>query len=60
MKPEQQHQLFQSVQELIEKAKLSIVRNVNSTMVMTYFQIGRMIVEDEQSGASYRNTEVIQ
>lgn len=53
MKPEQQIQLFQSVQELIEKAQQSIVRNVNSTMVNTYFQIGRMIVDDEQGGVSY-------
>jgi len=53
MKPEQQHQLFQSVQELIEKAQQSIVRSVNSTMVATYFQIGRMIVEDEQQGKAY-------
>lgn len=53
MKPEKQHQVFQSVQELIEKTQQSIVRNVNSTMVATYFQIGRMIVEDEQQGKAY-------
>jgi len=52
MKPEQQA-LFLSVQELIENAKSSIIRNVNSTMVITYFQIGRMIVEDEQKGEAY-------
>lgn len=53
MKPERQLQLFQSVQELIEKAQQSIVRYVNTTMVATYFQIGRMIVEDEQQGKAY-------
>lgn len=53
MKPAEQQKLFLSVQELIENAKRSIVRNVNSTMVVTYFQIGRMIVEDEQKGAAY-------
>ncbi|HEY8929555.1 MAG TPA: PDDEXK nuclease domain-containing protein [Mucilaginibacter sp.] len=52
MKPEQQL-LFRSVQELIEQAKQNIVRNVNSTMVMTYYQIGRMIIEDEQNGATH-------
>lgn len=40
MKPEQQNQLFKSVQELIEKAQLSIVRNVNFTIVFTHFEIG--------------------
>ncbi|WP_253187518.1 DUF1016 N-terminal domain-containing protein, partial [Mucilaginibacter polytrichastri] len=53
MKPAAQQELFLSVQELIEQAKRSIVRNVNSTMVSTYFQIGRMIVEDEQQGKTY-------
>lgn len=53
MRLDQSDQLFQSVQELIEKARQSIVRKINSTMVTTYFQIGRMIVEDEQGGSSY-------
>jgi len=50
MKQNQVNQLFQSVRVLIEEAQNYIVRNVNSTMVFTYFQIGRMIVEDEQNG----------
>lgn len=43
-------QLFQSIKSLVETAKSSIVRNINSTMLLTYFQIGKMIVEDEQQG----------
>ena len=42
--------LFQSVKILIEKAQQNVVRNVNTTMLLTYFEIGRMIVEDEQQG----------
>lgn len=42
--------LFQSVRLLIEVARRQIVRNVNSVMVYTYFQIGRMIVEEQQGG----------
>ena len=42
--------LYSSVKHLIENAKNNIVRNINMTMIMTYFQIGEMIVEDEQSG----------
>ena len=44
--------LYQSIKSLIEKSKAQIVRNVNSTIILTYFEIGRMIVEDEQSGSS--------
>lgn len=44
--------LFQLVRELIENTQKLIVRNVNTTIVFTYFQIGRMIVEDQQEGKS--------
>src|SRR5262245_18146266 len=44
--------LYQSIKSLIEQSKAHIVRDVNSTIVVTYFEIGKMIVEDEQSGAS--------
>jgi len=53
MMPAEQQKLFRSVQELIENARSSVVKQVNSTMVLTYFQVGRMIIEDEQGGASY-------
>ena len=35
---------------LLQSAKSKIVRSVNQTMVITYFQIGKMIVEEEQDG----------
>jgi DUF1016 N-terminal domain len=44
--------LYLSIKALIEQSKSQIVRNVNTTIVLTYFEIGKMIVEDEQSGAS--------
>lgn len=53
MEHKNQNILFQSVQELIEKAQSNIVRNVNSAMVLTYLQIGKMIVEDEQKGKAF-------
>lgn len=43
-------QLFQSIKQLIEDAQQHVVRNINTTMLITYFEIGRMIVEDEQQG----------
>lgn len=42
--------LFQQVVELLQNARQQVLRTVNSTMVYTYFQIGRIIVEEEQSG----------
>ena len=43
-------ELFQSIKTLIQEARKDIVRNINTTMLITYFEIGRMIVEDEQKG----------
>ncbi|MCL4856761.1 MAG: YhcG family protein [Flavobacteriales bacterium] len=36
--------------ELLHSARQQIVRNVNFIMVQTYFEIGRMIIEEEQNG----------
>ena len=43
-------QLFQSIKAIIQQAQQHVVRNINTTMLITYFEIGRMIVEDEQQG----------
>ena len=43
-------QLFQSIKTLIQQAQQNVVRNINTTMLITYFEIGRMVVEDELSG----------
>ena len=42
--------LFQQVVELLQNARLQVLRTVNQTMTITYFEIGRMIIEEEQSG----------
>lgn len=44
--------LYNSIKKLIENSKSNIARNVNTTIILTYFDIGRMIVDDEQSGNS--------
>lgn len=36
--------------DLLQSARSKVVRTVNQTMVLTYFEIGRMIVEEEQDG----------
>lgn len=48
--------LFQNVSELLEKARKNVRTAVNLSMVYTYFEIGRLIFEEEQNGeqrASY-------
>lgn len=42
--------LFFQIKNLITNSRQQLVRAVNSTMVLTYFQIGKIIVEDEQKG----------
>ncbi len=42
--------LYAKIAELLHTARQTVVRAVNQTMVYTYFEIGRMTVEDEQQG----------
>ncbi|MDR0846907.1 MAG: PDDEXK nuclease domain-containing protein [Lactobacillales bacterium] len=42
---------FDNVAKLINDARGHLVKAVNSTMVITYYEIGRRIVEKEQNGA---------
>ncbi|MDH2997416.1 hypothetical protein A1D22_06740 [Pasteurellaceae bacterium LFhippo2] len=42
--------LFNRIAQLLTSARQRVVQAVNFTMVQTYFEIGRMIVEDEQNG----------
>ncbi|MDX9976039.1 MAG: DUF1016 N-terminal domain-containing protein [FCB group bacterium] len=50
--------LFDRVATILEEARASIVRTVNSRMVVAYWLIGREIVQEEQGGkkrADYGN-----
>lgn len=42
--------LFSQIVNLLQSARNNVVSTINHTMVMTYFEIGRMIVEKEQDG----------
>jgi predicted nuclease of restriction endonuclease-like (RecB) superfamily len=43
-------QLLKNISALLENARNKVVVAVNQTIVLTYFEIGRMIVEEEQNG----------
>jgi len=40
--------IISNIKELLENSRKKILQSVNTTMVYTYFEIGRIIVEDEQ------------
>lgn len=42
--------LFQSIKEIITQSHEKVFRIANSTLLLTYLQIGQLIVEDEQKG----------
>lgn len=42
--------IAERIEQLITDARKRVVASVNTTMVYTYYEIGRMIVEDEQEG----------
>jgi len=41
---------YNKIAELLKDARNKVVQTVNTTMVYTYFEIGRIIVEEEQKG----------
>ena len=46
----QNNSLFSQVVDLLQQSKQQVARAINQTMVYTYYEIGRMIVEEEQNG----------
>lgn len=42
--------LLKKISNLLNEARKQVVQTVNHTMVLTYFEIGRIIVNEEQSG----------
>ncbi|MFK7115533.1 PDDEXK nuclease domain-containing protein [Flavobacterium oreochromis] len=43
---------FQEVITIVKNSQQQLLRSVNQTLVLTYFEIGRRIVEEEQNGAN--------
>lgn len=42
--------LYQEIKSILEEARKSAYRAVNFSMVLAYYQIGKLIVEEEQEG----------
>lgn len=41
---------YQNIRDILEEARSSAYRSVNFAMVQAYWQIGRIIIEEEQKG----------
>ncbi len=41
--------VYNDIKKIMEKSKESVVRTVNSTLVRTNWEIGRLIIEDEKN-----------
>jgi len=42
--------LYSTISELLKNSRNKVYNTINQTMVLTYYEIGRMIIEDEQQG----------
>lgn len=44
------NKVFLNIKNLLESAKSKIATSINTQMVKTYFEVGKIIVENEQDG----------
>lgn len=52
MTPDRNHNLYESVRHVLDNAYQTIYRVANTNMVTAYWEIGRLIVVEEQNGAA--------
>lgn len=43
---------YSRILDVLKLARTQVIKTVNSTMVETYFEIGRLIIEEEQNGST--------
>lgn len=48
----QNNRIYQSIKEIINLSRQRVYRMANSALLETYWQIGKIIIEDEQNGQS--------
>ena len=41
---------FERITGLLKQARNSVIRTINHTMIQTYYEVGKLIVEEEQNG----------
>lgn len=50
MAPRKSNSIYLRIRQILESARASVARSVNTTQVVSYWLIGREIVEEEQQG----------
>lgn len=45
-----ENNLYSEIEELLSVARQEVLNTVNQTMVYTYYEIGKIIIEHEQGG----------
>ncbi len=53
--PTKKHDYYQQIKAILKEARSSVYKQVNSIMVQTYWNIGKLIVEEEQRGKKKAN-----
>ena len=53
MKVVEGNEFFEEIKTLLDTARRKVVTTVNTTMITTYFEIGRRIVEEEGGDSNY-------
>ncbi|PKP19943.1 MAG: hypothetical protein CVU05_10200 [Bacteroidetes bacterium HGW-Bacteroidetes-21] len=48
---ESKNNLYKQISELLNQARKSVLQSVNTTITKTYYEIGKLIVEEEQNGS---------
>jgi len=46
------HSLYENIRQVLLKARKTVIRSVNAAMIGAYFEVGRLIVEEELHGRS--------
>lgn len=52
MSPQENNQLLQAIRDIVWNARKQVFRMANSALLESYWQIGKLIVEEEQNGNS--------
>ena len=47
--------LSEKISILLNESRQRVIQTINHTMVLTYYEIGKMIVEEEQNGKERAN-----
>ena len=54
-----EEKLYRAIQQILANARQKVLNQVNQTMVYTYYEVDRIIVENEQGGKNVQPMEKV-